>query len=109
MNKSFREVANRYVRAAPVLSHKQEATRLYRSSLKCLMAWAIDFEIIETEATKIRADFDKNRNLAQNSGLASSRPFQSTHAHALTTTRGMLTAGCGCGGGLLWCAGKLSD
>ena len=68
MNKQFAEVAARYVKAAPSLTHAQEVTRLYRHSLKLLMSWAIDHEVIAEEAEKIREQFDANKDLPPNSG-----------------------------------------
>ena len=68
MNKQFAEVASRYVKASPILTHSQEVTRLYRHSLKLLMSWGIDSDLIAEEAEKIRGDFEKNKNLQLNSG-----------------------------------------
>ena len=68
MNKHFAEVAARYVKAKPELSHAQQVTRLYRHSLKLLASWAIDHEIIASEALKIRDEFDTNRHLTPDSG-----------------------------------------
>ena len=77
MNKHFREVASRYVKAKPDLSHSQQVTRLYRHSLKLLASWAIDHEIIGEEARKIRDEFDANRHLEPNSGYVKSRVLES--------------------------------
>ena len=38
-----------------------QVARLYRKSLKVLSSWAIDRDIINEEATKIRARFDAER------------------------------------------------
>eukprot|EP00940_MAST-03C_sp_MAST-3C-sp2_P000672 g672.t1 len=70
MNKQFAEVAARYVKAAPNLTHKQNVTRLYRHSLKILASWAIDHEIIAQEAEKIRSQFDANKGLEPESGAS---------------------------------------
>jgi len=43
-----------------LFSSKQVAL-LYRKSLKLLASWAIDRDIINEEATKIRARFDQER------------------------------------------------
>jgi NADH dehydrogenase (ubiquinone) 1 beta subcomplex subunit 9 len=45
-------------------SSKQVA-RLYRHSLKLLLSWAIDRDIFNDEATKIRARFDANRGVSK--------------------------------------------
>jgi hypothetical protein len=38
-----------------------QVARLYRKSLKVLSSWAIDRDIINDEATKIRSQFDAER------------------------------------------------
>ena len=52
----------------PRLTHRQKVTRLYRHSLRLLMSWAVDREIICDEAEKIRAEFDKYKHLPKDSG-----------------------------------------
>ena len=63
MNSAFKAV---YEHAFPVvkeeLSHQQRVTRLYRSSLKLLFHWAVKREVFLSEAEKIRAEFEANRN-----------------------------------------------
>jgi hypothetical protein len=39
----------------------QQVARIYRKSLKLLASWAIDRDIVNEEATKIRARFDQER------------------------------------------------
>ena len=68
MNKTFREVVARFAAPQENLSHKQVITRLYKKSLKTLESWAIDRRLWNEEACKIRAEFDKNKNLDPNSG-----------------------------------------
>ena len=68
MNKTLREVVSRYVGAAPQLSHKQKVQRIYKKSLKTLDSWVIDRRLWNEEATKIRAEFDGNRELDPESG-----------------------------------------
>ncbi|KAH7471113.1 hypothetical protein PRIC1_003075 [Phytophthora ramorum] len=70
MNKTLREVVGRFVGAKPQLSHKQTVQRLYKQSLKTLDSWIIDRRLWNEEATKIRAEFDANRTLDAESGLA---------------------------------------
>uniref|UniRef100_K3WSQ1 NADH dehydrogenase [ubiquinone] 1 beta subcomplex subunit 9 n=1 Tax=Globisporangium ultimum (strain ATCC 200006 / CBS 805.95 / DAOM BR144) TaxID=431595 RepID=K3WSQ1_GLOUD len=70
MNKTFREVVARFGAPAEELSHKQAVQRLYKQSLKTLDSWIIDRRLWNEEATKIRAQFDQNRNLDPSSGLA---------------------------------------
>lgn len=45
------------------LTHAQRVTRLYRSSLKHLLSWIIDRDEWRSEAMKLRAAFDANKNL----------------------------------------------
>ncbi|KAI9917526.1 hypothetical protein PsorP6_012855 [Peronosclerospora sorghi] len=70
MNKTLREVVGCFMGSAPQLSHKQKVQRLYKQSLKTLDSWVIDRRLWNEEATKIRAEFDSNRHLEPNSGLA---------------------------------------
>ncbi|TYZ68982.1 hypothetical protein PybrP1_000216 [[Pythium] brassicae (nom. inval.)] len=70
MHQTYREVVGRFVGAPQELSHKQTVTRLYRQSLKTLDSWIIDRRLWNEEATKIRAEFDQNRAIASDSGLA---------------------------------------
>ena len=53
--------------AGEVLTHTQVVTRLYRHSLKCMMSWAIQRDIINEEAALIRARFEANANVAPDS------------------------------------------
>lgn len=50
------------------LTHTQKVTRLYRSSLRLLDSWTVDRELFNEEATKVRAEFDANKNLPADSG-----------------------------------------
>lgn len=50
-----------------------QVARLYRHALKTLDSWAIDRNIFNEEATKIRAQFDANRGV---SAAAASRLLQ---------------------------------
>ncbi|TMW69306.1 hypothetical protein Poli38472_001462 [Pythium oligandrum] len=70
MNQTFREVVARFANPTEKLSHKQTVTRLYKQSLKTLDSWIIDRRLWNEEATKIRAEFEQNKHLEPNSGLA---------------------------------------
>jgi hypothetical protein len=70
MNKTFQEVAAAY-RVVQTLSHAQQVTRMYRRALRTLDSWAIDRELFNEEATKIRAKFDANKALPATSGYVS--------------------------------------
>ena len=59
MNSAFAAVRAEFITTGS-LTHTQKVTRLYRHSLKAMMSWAIDRQIINEEATKIRARFDAN-------------------------------------------------
>ena len=45
------------------LTHAQRVTRLYRNSLKHLLSWTVDREVWRSEALKLRAVFDENKDL----------------------------------------------
>lgn len=45
------------------LTHAQRVTRLYRNTLKHLLSWIIDRDEWRSEAMKLRAAFDANKNL----------------------------------------------
>eukprot|EP00946_MAST-07B_sp_MAST-7B-sp1_P005004 g5004.t1 len=64
---SFRTAAEWMRPAGEVLTHTQVVTRLYRHSLKCMMSWAIQRDIINEEAALIRARFEANANVAPDS------------------------------------------
>ena len=40
-----------------------QVARLYRHSLKALISWAIDRDVINEKATELRARFDANRGV----------------------------------------------
>ncbi|CAK4620287.1 hypothetical protein LEN26_015699 [Aphanomyces euteiches] len=61
LNQAFLQAALSARNAAPVLSHKQQVTRLYKRSLKLLDSWIIDRRLWNSEATKIRAQFNANK------------------------------------------------
>ena len=63
MISAFQQLTKIY-RPGEVVTHQQEVTRLYRRSLKLLQSWAIAKDVINEEALKIRASFDKNKHLA---------------------------------------------
>ena len=67
MNKAFKEAAAWMKPVVLNLTHTQKVQRLYRHSLKCMMSWAIDRQVINEEATIIRARFEANRHLAPDS------------------------------------------
>eukprot|EP00501_MAST-03F_sp_TOSAG23-6_P000848 GSMAST32.ASY1.ANO1.880.1 assembled CDS len=68
MNRPF-QIASAYYRQAPGrLTHQQTVTRLYRHSLKLMMSWAGDRELICDEADKIRAQFDSYKSYDPSSG-----------------------------------------
>lgn len=62
MNSSFVEVASRY-RQVLSLSHVQRVTRLYRKSLRTLDSWAVDRDLFNDEADKLRARFNAARHV----------------------------------------------
>jgi len=68
MNRTFLEVTAAY-KATTALSHAQSVTRMYRRALRLLDSWAIDREIFNAEATKIRARFDAHKTLDPRSGV----------------------------------------
>ena len=45
------------------LTHQQKVTGLYRDALRCMMSWAIERNIINKEAVRIRERFEQYRNL----------------------------------------------
>ncbi|KAG7347794.1 hypothetical protein IV203_016499 [Nitzschia inconspicua] len=61
LNDVFQQAANQARQKLPELTHNQQVARLYRKSLKVLSSWAIDRDIFNDEATKIRARFDQAR------------------------------------------------
>mmetsp|Transcript_11307 Transcript_11307/g.16263 ORF Transcript_11307/g.16263 Transcript_11307/m.16263 type:complete len:155 (+) Transcript_11307:160-624(+) len=63
MNAAFAEAAAQVRQKPLTLTHNQQAARLYRHSLRCLLSWCIDREIFNVEASAIRAEFDSNRNI----------------------------------------------
>ena len=67
MNAAFKSATQWMRPAAPLLTHQQTVTRLYRSSLKCMMSWAIQRDIINEEAFTIRQRFEANRAVAPDS------------------------------------------
>jgi hypothetical protein len=67
MNAAFKSATQWMRPASPALTHQQVVTRLYRQSLKVMMSWAINKEIINNEAYVIRGRFEKNRQLEPSS------------------------------------------
>ena len=67
MNAAFKSATQWMRPAAPLLTHQQTVTRLYRASLKCMMSWAIQRDIINEEAFNIRQRFEANRDVAPDS------------------------------------------
>ena len=67
MNAAFRSAAEWMRPAGEALSHTQVVTRLYRHSLKCMMSWAIQRDIINEEVARIRSRFEANAAVAPNS------------------------------------------
>mmetsp|Transcript_20827 Transcript_20827/g.30022 ORF Transcript_20827/g.30022 Transcript_20827/m.30022 type:complete len:163 (+) Transcript_20827:113-601(+) len=61
LNDAFLAAAKETKQKLPQLTNNQEVAQLYRHSLKVLSSWAIDREIFNDEATKLRARFDANR------------------------------------------------
>ena len=70
MNRAFREAAGWMKPVVEDLTHTQKVQRLYRHSLKLMMSWAIQRDIINAEAYKIRARFEQHRDLAPDSPQA---------------------------------------
>lgn len=68
MNKSFQAVAAAFRSPPDKITHAQHVARIYRKSLKLCLSWAIDRDIFNSEALKIRAEFDANSNLSADSG-----------------------------------------
>lgn len=68
---AFKAVANQAKRLAPQITHKQRVQRLYRKSLKLMICWAYERELVNQEAERIRSEFDACRNMseAQASGV----------------------------------------
>ena len=67
MNAAFKSATQWMRPASPALTHQQVVTRLYRKSLKVMMSWAINKEIINEEAYQIRSRFEANRHFDPNS------------------------------------------
>mmetsp|Transcript_2056 Transcript_2056/g.4661 ORF Transcript_2056/g.4661 Transcript_2056/m.4661 type:complete len:83 (+) Transcript_2056:67-315(+) len=61
LNDVFQQAADQARQKLPQLTQNQQVTRLYRNSLKVLNSWAIDRDIFNEEATKLRARFDESR------------------------------------------------
>ena len=68
MNPAFKLASNYYKQSPQSLSHRQAVTRLYRHSLKLMMSWAIDRDLINEEAEKIRSRFDLFQTYDPSSG-----------------------------------------
>ncbi|KAF0693640.1 Aste57867_15411 [Aphanomyces stellatus] len=66
LNQAFLQAALSAQGALPVLSHKQQVTRLYKRSLKLLDSWVIDRRLWNEEATNIRAQFNANKHVEIN-------------------------------------------
>mmetsp|Transcript_17261 Transcript_17261/g.35764 ORF Transcript_17261/g.35764 Transcript_17261/m.35764 type:complete len:163 (-) Transcript_17261:97-585(-) len=61
LNDAF-QAGVQYAKQKPVaIPHNQEVARLYRHSLRLMLSWAIDRDVFNDEADKIRARFDANR------------------------------------------------
>lgn len=61
LNDVFQQAADQARQKLPQLTQNQQVARLYRDSLKLLNSWAIDRDIFNEEATKLRAQFDESR------------------------------------------------
>mmetsp|Transcript_34460 Transcript_34460/g.96199 ORF Transcript_34460/g.96199 Transcript_34460/m.96199 type:complete len:163 (+) Transcript_34460:88-576(+) len=68
LNDVFQQAADQARQKLPALTDNQQVARLYRNGLKVLSSWAIDRDIFNDEATKLRAKFDAERGC--NSGKA---------------------------------------
>jgi len=66
LNQHFQHVVNFY-KPNPTIGHKHAVMRLYRAFLRVTFAWTEDRDIWFEEATKIRAEFDKHKNLKPSS------------------------------------------
>ena len=62
MDASFRAAATFFKRAPQQLGHKAKVVRLYRHSLKAVVSWAVDRDLVNSEASRIRGLFEENRN-----------------------------------------------
>merc|ERR1719421_215141 len=67
MDKSFQAVVNAFKPAFKAPTHKVEIMRLYRSCLRTINSWSEDRDVFNEQALKIRAEFDANKNLPQDS------------------------------------------
>ena len=73
MNRAFVQATGRYHAykdLAATLSHTQRVTRLYRASLKLLVSWWPDREILNEQACLIRESFEANRGASVEQGAA---------------------------------------
>lgn len=70
MNSSFQRIANEFLGPKPVLSHKQQITRMYKYALRLSLSWAVDRQVWHAEATEIRKALDSHKHLSPDSGLA---------------------------------------
>lgn len=66
LNQHFQKVVDFY-KPNPTIAHKFAVMRLYRAFLRVTFAWTEDRDIWFEEATKIRAEFDKHKNLSPTS------------------------------------------
>ena len=62
MDASFRAAATFYKRVPKALGHKAKVVRLYRHCLKAVVSWAVDRDLLNAEASRIRGLFEQNRD-----------------------------------------------
>lgn len=70
---SFKAVANQAQRLAPKITHKERVMRLYRKSLKLMISWAYERELVNQEAERIRAEFDACRGMSESQAAGAIR------------------------------------
>mmetsp|Transcript_23287 Transcript_23287/g.41175 ORF Transcript_23287/g.41175 Transcript_23287/m.41175 type:complete len:152 (-) Transcript_23287:57-512(-) len=69
MNAAFKEVYAQASRRQELLTHKQRVVRLYKAGLKALVSWTMNRDILNEEATKLRARFDAVKTPEQGAAM----------------------------------------
>ena len=70
---AFKAVANQAQRIAPKITHQHRVMRLYRKSLKTMISWAFQRDLVNQEADRIRAEFDACRNMSESQAAGAIR------------------------------------
>ncbi len=84
MEPGFKAAANFYKRAPRQLGHKATVVQLYRHSLKAVVSWGVDRDLINREASRVRGLFEENRHATPDVSArlireASDKLFELTH------------------------------